>query len=242
MLPLKNKRVVITRPKDKIAPFAEKLKKLGAKPIELPLIQLLPINQSELIKTYQKQHFDWIIFTSYNAVHTFFEVIDRTSIHSKIAVVGPKTKEALDQYYLTDAFLPSAYIADVLAKELPVLANDIILLPQSVIAKNNMERLLKERNVKVQVIKTYENVKISYTENEIQNLFKGGIDYIIFTSGSTVKSFVDLGVEINSTKVVCIGPETAKIALQYNTLVAAIANPYTEEGIIEAIIDLERKR
>ena len=241
MLPLKNKRVVITRPKDKIPPFSEKLKKLGAEPIELPLIKLSPINKTALLQVYNNQQFDWIIFTSYNAVHTFFEVIDATTVYSKIAVVGPKTKEALDNYYTGDVFFPSAYTAEVLAKEVPVLANETILLPQSAIAKNDMELLLKERNTKVYSIKSYENTRIVYTEKELQTLFKGGVDYITFTSGSTVKSFIDLGIGVGNAKVVCIGPETAEITTQLDVKVDAVANPFTEEGIIAAIIALENK-
>ncbi|MCO6501259.1 MAG: uroporphyrinogen-III synthase [Vicingus serpentipes] len=242
MLPLKNKRVVITRPKDKIAPFSEKLKKLGAEPVELPLIQLSSINQPELLATYQQQQFDWIVFTSYNAVHTFFEVVEVASVHSKIAVVGPKTMEALEEYNLTASFVPLVYTAAALVKEMPLLENQTVLLPQSAIAKKDIELFLKERKAKVYSVKSYENKKISYTPSELKSLFKNGVDYITFTSGSTVKSFIDLGIGVNNAKVVCIGPETAETAKQLDVKVDAVANPFTEEGIIEAIINLEMGR
>lgn len=241
MFPLKNKRVVITRPKNKVASFSEKLKKIGAIPIELPLITLKGINQSKLLNAYNTEHIDWIIFTSYNAVHTFFEVIDKDVVHSKIAVVGSKTKEALDNYYVGDVFFPSKYTAEVLAKEVPVLANETVLLPQSAIAKNNIELLLKDRDVKVYSIKTYDNTAIDYTTKEVQNIVKDGMDYITFTSGSTVISFIELGLTINDAKVVCIGPETAKVAYEMNLKVDAIATPYTVDGIIEAMIKLENR-
>jgi len=242
MLPLKNKRVVITRPKDKVASFAAKLKKLGAEPLELPLIQLTSINQTELLNTYKSQQFDWVIFTSYNAVHAFFEVVDAAEVNSKIAVMGPKTKEVLAQYYDGGVFLPSEYIAEVLANEIPVLENETVLLPQSVIAKNNIQQILKDRNVKVNSIISYENKKTAYTPDELETLFNKGIDYITFTSGSTVRSFLDLGVDIGDAKVVCIGPETAKVAKQLGVVVDAVAKPYTVDGIVAAIVDLETKQ
>ena len=240
MLPLKNKRVLITRPKDKVASFAQKLKKLGAEPIALPLIQLTSINQKTLLNTYQSQDFDWLIFTSYNAVYAFFEVVEASSIRSKIAVVGPKTKEALNQSYKGDVFLPSIYTAEALVNEIPVEVNETVLLPQSAIAKDDVEVRLKERGVIVTSVKSYENKKVTYTAHELVTLFSQEIDYITFTSGSTVKSFMDLEVDMGNAKVVCIGPSTAEVAQQLGVKVDAVAYPHTEEGIIETIIDLEK--
>ena len=50
--------------------------------------------------------------------------------------------------------------------------------------------------------------------------------------GARVKNIVR---ELNNEKVICIGPETAKVATQNNINIAAIAKPHTIEGIIASI-------
>jgi uroporphyrinogen-III synthase len=236
MLALQNKKIIITRPKEQSKDFFSKLEQLGAHPIIFPLITIKATNQKQLLSTYKSNKFDWIIFTSYNAVHTFFEVIDSKSVSSKIAVVGSKTELALKNHQLKADFTPSAYTAEILANEIPVTANDSILIPQSAISKSNLADILKNRNTKPQCISTYQNTKVKYNQKEYLALFNQKIDFITFTSGSTVKAFVDLNIDLGKTKVVCIGPETVKVAEANNVKVDGIANPYTIDGMINAML------
>lgn len=236
MLPLKNKTVLVTRSKEQAAEFIIHLQELGATPIHFPLIKIEAINQSELERQYNEQHFDWIIFTSANAVHTFFKVVQPISVNAKIAVVGTKTEEALKTYKLASNFIPSQFTAEILAKEIPVIANENILLPQSAISKNNLINLLGERQTTIFPIKTYQNTPIKYIQEKIEEIFIEQIDFVTFTSGSSVKSFAALGIPLKNSKTVCIGPETAKIAQEHNLKVDAIASPHTIEGITEAMI------
>jgi len=238
MLTLKNKTILITRPEKQAVEFIIGLEQLGATTIHLPLIRLEAINQPELKSMYNNQNFDWIIFTSYNAVHTFFEVVDPKSIHSKIAVVGTKTGEVLKKYQLTPDFTPSQFTAEVLAKELPILANETVLLPQSASSKNNLVTTLRKREVVVSTINTYQNIPILYKQEKLEEAFKKKIDFITFTSGSTVRSFVALNRPLKNAKVICIGPETAKIAQEHNLNADAVATPHTVEGMITSIVEL----
>jgi len=236
VLPLQNKTILITRPKEQAEEIFIKLEQLGAKPIALPLIKIVPINRAELIKTYANNDFDWIIFTSYNAIHTFFEVINSHFITSKIAVVGSKTEQELKKYHLKAAFIPSDYTAETLAKEIPIHENEKLLIPQSDLAKQNLVKILTHRKGEPFPINSYQNCKVNYTNKELKVLVEKKIDFIIFTSGSTVKAFAELGIKIKDSKVVCIGPETAKLAAENKIKVDAIATPHTIEGIIDAII------
>ena len=103
---LAGKRVVITRAARQSADLLEKLSQLGALPSMLPLVSFsAPEDYVPLDAALdQLEHFDWIIFTSENAVRT---VVKRASVRgnlrnvagrrSRAAAVGPTTAAAAER-------------------------------------------------------------------------------------------------------------------------------------------------
>lgn len=69
------------------------------------------------------------------------------------------------------------------------------------------------------------------------------MDYLTFTSSSTVHNFVKIvgreNIERinNNTKIACIGPITADTARQYGFTVDINASEYTIQGLVEAIVE-----
>ena len=71
-------------------------------------------------------------------------------------------------------------------------------------------------------------------------LQNGEIDIITFTSSSTVKNFVQLvGRESvpEGVKIACIGPITAQTAEEHGLKPDIVAEEYTIEGLVQAIVD-----
>ena len=233
--PLKNKTVLVTRSENQAKEFIAKLEDLGAKTIALPLIETTALHQKELTDLAIKNNYNWIVFTSPNAVKFFFETISKNTIHCKIAAVGSKTAELIESLGYTVDFIPTQYTAKQLANEIPVTENDTVFIPRSDIAKNDIVEILKSRNCIVNTIAIYKNTAVNYTKEELNNIFNQTIDFITFTSGSTVNSFIKLGITLKNEKVICIGPETEKVAVQNNISVSATANPHTIEGMINSI-------
>jgi len=238
--PLKNKTIIVTRSENQALGFITQLKNLGAKTIALPLIKNTAKNQEELSSKLNQNGYNWIIFTSPNAVQFFFETISPKEINSKIATVGSKTKELINALGLTVDFIPSKFTAKQLATEIPVNENDTILIPRSNLAKNDIIEILKNRTCSIDTITIYENTAIRYSKKELDTIFKQQIDFITFTSGSTVASFMKLEIELNQEKIICIGPETAKIASDYNLSVSGISNPHNIDGMINELTKLSR--
>lgn len=233
--PLKNKTIVVTRSENQAEEFILQLKNLGGKTIALPLISTSPINQSELLRNLSDHHFDWVIFTSPNAVKFFFESIAPDKFNSKIAVVGSKTQEVIKDLGLIIDFIPTKFIAKQLAEELPLEGQEHIFIPRSTLAKNDAVEILEHRACTVTTLAIYENCSVNHTKDHLKAIFDQKIDFITFTSGSTIDSFIALGIELNKEQVICIGPETAKVASQHNISVTAIASPHNIIGMIEAI-------
>jgi uroporphyrinogen-III synthase len=240
MQPLKNKTVLITRSANQSADFVHQLHNLGATTILLPLIQTAATNQSELKRVFNSDNFDWIIFTSTNAVKFFFNSIEPKSISSKIAAVGEKTKRALKEIGIPTDFIPSQFTAKQLANELPISENDSILIPRSDLAKNESVEILENKLCTVTTISIYKNSPKNYSSLELKKLFHQEIDYITFTSSSIVNTFIALEIQLNNEKIICIGPETAKSALANKLPVSAIANPHTIEGMVQSILLIAR--
>ena len=238
MLPLKNKTVLVTRSETQASEFISKLEELGAKTIALPLITTSTINKAKLVQKIDQTNFSWIIFTSPNAVKFFFETISTIGITSKIAAVGSKTKEHLEALGLTIDFMPTKFTAKQLAKEILATPNESFFIPRSDLAKNDAVDVLKSRQAIVETLSIYKNTSINYSNEELSNIFKQPIHFTTFTSGSTVNSFMKLGIKANMGKIIYIGPETAKVAEENNIIVSAVANPHTIDGMIEQIIAL----
>ena len=71
--PLFGKRVLVTRPREQSAEFVSLLQALGADPIEAPMIRIAPPSDyTPLDDACQRlDAFDWVVFTSGNAVDAF---------------------------------------------------------------------------------------------------------------------------------------------------------------------------
>jgi uroporphyrinogen-III synthase len=241
MQPLKNKTVLITRLKEQSFTLADKIKEFGGVPVSYPLIQLVPINCKELKHEVNNNKFDWIIFTSVQAVDFFFQTISATQIKSKIAVVGNTTKKSVEDKGISVDFIPTKYTAKQLAQEIPIQTNQHIFIPRSDLAKKDIDKIIEERNCIITTLPIYKNISVNYSLKEIEELNNQVIDFVTFTSGSAVRSFVKNGIEITNRKVICIGPETANVAEDNNIEVDAIADPYTIEGMLDALIKINNE-
>jgi len=232
--PFQHKKILITKPGDSTV-FANQIKHLGGIPIVFPLIGLKAFQQELLTTTLSNNQFDWIVFTSPQAVRFFFDQNTIPQNKVKIAAVGSATQKVLIAKNVEVDFVPTKFTAKQLAVELPITPNQHIFIPRSDLAKNDIVDVLEQRNCRVTTRSIYQNKPILYTLKEIENINNQKIDFVVFTSGSAVQSYSENRIVLKNTKVICIGPETAKIAAENNIDVVAIANPHTIDGVLDAI-------
>lgn len=238
--PLNRIKVLIPRPIEQSNEFAEKLEKLGAVPIIFPLIEVKPINKTQLLEIYSKNNFDWLIFTSGVAVKCFFDVINPKDVTSKIAAVGSQTKKTIEKLGLKVNFIPSAATAQKLAKEIPIASTESVFIPQSKIANNTIVEILGKKNISIKTLATYDNSPVEYTKEQIEEVLKTPINVITFTSGSTVNSFMDLikkhKIKLDAVHTVSIGPSTTAEAQKRYLEIDATAEDHSIDGIIDEIL------
>jgi uroporphyrinogen-III synthase len=250
---LKHKKVLLTRPVDGIEEFQRKLNFEGAEVIAQPLIQLsLKADQSEMNAALDALgSYDWLVFTSPAAVKFFFQRVQEKGMKMyfypelKIATVGEKTKMKLEQLGYRTNFVPIQFTAEVLAENLPDVEEKNILIPASSLSKQDYIKAFQKRGAIPHQIMLYENLKRDLSQEEQEQIKAEPLDYLTFTSGSAIKAFNEYfgnpADHFSTSKVICIGHSTSKVAQELNWKVDAIADPHTVEGMIEVMKKLEKQ-
>ena len=122
-MPLANRRILITRTRQQASTLADQLQALGAIPILIPTIELAPPESFAALDSALAaiRTYDWLIFTSANAVHAFHRRAQfhcLTAIPRRIAVIGPATARAVESIGLSVDLIPPRYVAESLAEAL----------------------------------------------------------------------------------------------------------------------------
>lgn len=241
------KRILITRPRAQADRFAEKLRAAGFEPIFFPVIEIKPIEDNvALERAWAKiERYDWLVFTSVNAVEVVFRQLENTSL-PQVAAIGPKTAEALQARGITPDFVPDEYVAESILAGLGDLRGRWVLLPRAEIARKALPEAICEAGGIPHEIAVYRTLPVQPDPEGIAAL-RAGVEFVTLTSPSTVQNFVALARQngLNPLSLpgnplfACIGPITEQAAREAGLVNFVTAKEYTTEGLIEAISSLE---
>ncbi len=251
--PLWGKRIMVTRSRQQASVLVKKIKELGGQAIEFPTIEIAEEeNLNKLYEAFAKiDSYHWIIFTSVNAVDIFFRELKsqghdiRNLAGIKIGAIGPATSERLQKYGLLVELVPDEYQAEGLVEKLQamMMPGQRVLLPRARGARDILPVQLGHLGAEVEEILLYQAV-VPRDVNVVNfaELLRQPIDYITFTSSSTVTNFVDIvGLQAkvpgSRMRVACIGPITAEKAREKGLNVDIVASEYTIDGLLQAILD-----
>lgn len=255
-LPLQGRRIVVTRAREQAAGLVERLRELGAEPLECPAISIAPLEDYALLDAAATRldSYDWVIFTSVNGVRAFLSRLSATGKDVRdlcargIAAIGPATARELRAIGCAPAFVPDTYVAEAIIEQLEDVQGRRILLPRADIARQALATGLRERGATVDEVAAYRTVHAG-DASLAASLSGGSVDAVTFTSSSTVRYTVEGMVEagldraravemLNGAAVVCIGPVTAATALELGLRVSAVADEYTTDGLVGALVAL----
>jgi uroporphyrinogen III methyltransferase/synthase len=250
--PLHGKSVVVTRARAQSSNLVERIEELGGEAIEVPSIRIEKIMPNEELDEaiYDLKNYNYIIFTSINGVRIFFDRLfelgfdSRALSNAKIVAIGKSTGSELCKYSIFPDVLPEKFVSEGIVEELREIlrAEDNILLPRAKKARSYLVDELRKL-CSIKEIKTYETlIDNSEKERLIKNLNNNTVDYITFTSSSTVENFMTMLNKDNiklldGVKLISIGPITSNTLSKYNLKVYKEANEYTIDGIISCIMD-----
>ena len=242
--PLEGKRVVVTRAAGQQSRLVAALKQSGASVLSFPVLRqrALPVEADALG---DPDEYDWIAFTSPNAVRFFHDLLQEVGRTTwppgvRYAAVGPGTAATMETAGCRIDLLARDHLSEGLAAALIEESGLHILLPQASNARDTLSRLLSEAGRTVTVLPLYETVAAEPEPGALSALHDG-FDVLTFTSGTSVNYFlhlVDKRVRLALSEVViaCIGPITAETAQQSGLKVQIVADPHSIDGLSSGIL------
>lgn len=241
---LQGLRVVITRAAHKSEELATSLRESGAEVILMPLIDIAPpLDPGPLCQAAARPNeYDWIIFTSANAVAAFAAQLPepRHTLTARIATVGPATRESAEQLGFQVNLTPSKYVAESLIEAFSGedLNHSRVLIPCAAVTRDLVPNELRKRGAQVEVVEAYRNVIPPEAANQAAAVFREPYpDWVLFASSSAVDNLVRLiGVErLRPTRIATIGPITSDTVRKYGLTIAAQSEIQTAQGLIDVL-------
>jgi uroporphyrinogen III methyltransferase / synthase len=252
--PLFGQTIVVTRTRQQASGISEKLEELGAAVIEAPTIEVhKPADLSAVDAALNRAgDFDWVCFTSANGVTAARKRLAelgkdaRIFGEAKLAAIGSATAEAIERELCLKVDLcPASFVAEALAEEFlkrnEVAGRRFLLLRADIARPLLRERLVENGALEVSDVALYETRPAKeLPAGLIEAIDAGRINWITFSSSSTVKNFLSLiGPDycnrLSRTKLASIGPVTTATLREAGLAPAAEARTFNIDGLIEAI-------
>ncbi|MYU20837.1 bifunctional uroporphyrinogen-III C-methyltransferase/uroporphyrinogen-III synthase [Streptomyces sp. SID8352] len=258
--PLFGWKVLVPRTKEQAASLSDRLRSYGAVPHEVPTIAVepprTPQQMERAVKGLVTGRYEWIAFTSVNAVKAVREKFEEYGLDArafagiKVAAVGEQTAQALIAFGVKPDLVPSgeqsaAGLLDDWPPYDPVFDPiDRVFLPRADIATETLVAGLIELGWEVDDVTAYRTVRASPPPAATREAIKGGgFDAVMFTSSSTVRNLVGIaGKPHNVTVIACIGPATAKTAEEHGLRVDVMAPEPSVLKLAEALADFGARR
>jgi uroporphyrinogen III methyltransferase/synthase len=246
--PLFGRRVLVTRSREQASALSERLRELGAEPLEYPAIDIaLPKDMTPLDEAIARlATYDWLIFTSTNGVRALVTRMSEkgTDIGAltgpKIAAVGPATAEAVQSHGPRVDYVPEVYTTKEIAAGIGDVAGKRVLLPRAAQAPRQLAQALRGKGAVVDEVAAYRTLAVGAADELKALLEDKQIDIVTFTSSSTVRNLVRmLGGDVEPLHepiVACIGPVTARTAQRLGIGVDVVAKEHTIAGLVEAVV------
>ena len=254
--PLYGWRVLVPRTKEQAASMSARLSGYGAIPQAVPTISVEPprnpAQMERAIKGIVEGRYQWVVFTSVNAVAAVWEKIVEFGLDARsfagvrLAAVGTKTAQAISDLGMTPELLPAVTKQNAagLVEVFPDYVEDLdpvgrVLLPRADIATDVLVDGLIDLGWEVDDVVAYRTVRAAPPSAEIREMIKsGGFDAVCFTSSSTVKNLVGIaGKPHPRTIIACIGPMTEATAKEMGLRVDVVPEIAEVPELVDALAD-----
>ncbi|MCY0877506.1 MAG: bifunctional uroporphyrinogen-III C-methyltransferase/uroporphyrinogen-III synthase [Firmicutes bacterium] len=139
--------------------------------------------------------YDWVIFTSQEAVQRWFERqrlqnVDIRAMRAKIAVVGPETAVAVRERGLIPELMPEEDFSQeglmAAFREIP-MRGSAVLLPGGQLNRTVLADDLRARGALVDAVVLYQNLPAPLPADVVERIRTRQVDAVIFTAASQVE-------------------------------------------------------
>ena len=254
--PLYGWRVLVPRAKEQAGPMNARLSTYGAIPQSVPTISMEPprnpAQMDRAIKGIVEGRYQWIVFTSTNAVDAVWDKFEELGLDARafagvhLAAVGQKTGDALRARGMLPELIPhrTKQNAHGLVEIFPEYVEDIdpvsrVLLPRADLGTDVLVDGLVDLGWEVDDVVAYRTVRAAPPPLEVRDMIKsGGFDAVCFTSASTVKNLVGIAGKPHArTIIACIGPATEAEAREQGLRVDVVPDAADIPSLVDALAD-----
>ena len=254
--PLYGWRVLVPRAKEQAGPMNARLSTYGAIPQSVPTISMEPprnpAQMDRAIKGIVEGRYQWIVFTSTNAVDAVWDKFEELGLDARafagvhLAAVGQKTGDALRDRGMLPELIPhrTKQNAHGLVESFPEYVEDIdpvsrVLLPRADLGTDVLVDGLIDLGWEVDDVVAYRTVRAAPPPLEVRDMIKsGGFDAVCFTSASTVKNLVGIaGKPHQRTIIAAIGPMAAAEAREQGLRVDVVPEVADVPSLVNALAE-----
>lgn len=254
MSALAGRVVIVTRAEHQAAALESLLQAEGATVYRYPCLAIAPPDNvgplEDALRAAAAGRFDWLALTSSNTVDAVAQRLAAIGLEPgalaalRVAAVGASTARTAEEVLgLQVEMIPDRFTAVEMAQAFPDIIGARILLPQSALADNEMERALRFRGAYVAGVTAYQP-GMSQGGVDLPALLRaGGVDAITLTSGSTANNLVrrlqseggDI-LTLGNVCLACIGPSTAQAVESLGLRATVVPSQHTLVGLTQALV------
>jgi len=247
--------VLVPRTKDQAGEMSQRLTSYGALPIEVPTIAVepprSPAQMERAVKGLVDGRFQWVVFTSTNAVRAVWEKFGEFGLDArafsgvKIACVGESTADRVRAFGISPELVPAGEQSSLgLLDDFPPYDSifdpvNRVLLPRADIATETLAEGLRDRGWEIEDVTAYRTVRAAPPAAATREMIKtGGFDAVCFTSSSTVRNLVGIAGKPHArTIIACIGPKTAETAAEFGLRVDVQPDTAAVGPLVDALAE-----
>ena len=235
--PLAGRTVLVTRARAQASSVSERLRALGARVVESPMIRIEP-REGPLPALAE---FDLLCLTSANGARLLFERLGEQGLDARalaglrVAAIGPGTAAALDEHGITADVVPERSVAEGLLETLSASAPPPrVLVAGAADAREVLVEGLRSRGSEVEVLALYDTFAEAVGDGAAVALEQA--DYVTFTSASTVRSLLAQAAPGPRTRIVSIGPVTTAALRDHGVEPDVEAARHDIPGLVDALV------
>jgi len=246
--PLSGLSVGLARAEEQLEPVIAKVLTQGGEPVLMPLIRIAPPDTWDAVDAAIERlaGFDWIVFTSVNGVNGFLSRIRdlgrdaRLFARTRIAVIGPATREALATFGLRADLMPAAYRAEDLAAAMtPAVGGRRVLWARANRGRDVLPAAIEAGGGTMEQVVVYINQDVDQLPaGVVARLVDQKLQWIALSSPSIARGVARVLAsrpDLRAPRLAAISPVTAEAALAAGLKVDTVADEYTWDGLLAAI-------
>ncbi len=225
-------RVLVVRAAHQSDRLSARLAAVGFQPVVVPVIAMQqPDDDGAALRAalQRGQSFDWIVFTSSNAV----AAVETIPLGPKLAAVGPGTAQAITERGRVVDLVPEISTAEGLVQAMGRLTPGTALLPLAAGARSTLLDGLRAAGWQPTAVAAYRTVPLVPDAAALEAA--RSCSAVLFTSSSSVLSWRAVtSVADTPSTVVSIGPQTSATIRSVGLHVTIEAETHTLDGLVQA--------